>query len=299
MFKRMLLALVTVVGLFAQDAPAGEPQLPRLAVMPLKGVFSGQMVDQGDTVYQMVATLFHKMRRFDLIERAQLQNVLGEGKFQASGLVDDASAVELGKQLGAKFVLLGSWNGNQATQRGSYTDPKTGITSQTTSYTGNLNINLRMVDVQTGKIKNTFQATGASGALTMSVADALNSIMKDVNTKLERVISNEFPLQGIILKVLNDKESMIDVGKGDGVGKGDVFLAITRGEPIVHPRTGALIPGEKTILAELEVTRVDERTSIVKVSKNIAKVAFKVGMELEQKPKEAGTLEKLGDFFRR
>jgi curli biogenesis system outer membrane secretion channel CsgG len=296
MLKKVLFAVVAVFGLYAQD-PGQEPQLPRVAVMPLKASFSGQLVDQGDTINQMVTTAFHKLKRFELIERAQLQMVLGEGKFQGSGLVDDSSAVELGKQAGAKMVMVGSWTGNLNIQHGQTTNYKTGVTTPTTSYTGQIRVNIRMVDVQTGRIKYTFEATGQPLAA-MSVGDATTSMLADVDKKFNRVVANEFPLAGIILKVISEKEFLMDVGKGDGVQKGDIFVAIKRGEDIIHPRTGARIPGEKTVLAELEVSRVDERTSVVRLSKNIAKLPFSVGMELEQKPKEASFWEKAGDMIR-
>ncbi len=297
MFKRVVLALFAVVGLLAQDAPQ-EGQLPKIAVLPLKGgAMSGQMTDQGETLYQMVTTMFFNLKRFDVIERSQLQAVLGESKFQNSGLVDEGSAVELGKQLGAKFVVLGNWTGTAAVQKSTNYNEKTGY-QESTAYTGNINVNVRMVEVQTGKIKATFRATGAP-LMAFSVGDAIATMLKEVDKKLGREIANEFPLAGIILKLISEKEFLIDLGKADGVKKGDEFVAIQRGEPIVHPRTGALIPGEKTVLAEFEITKVDERTSVVKISKNITKPTFKVGMELEQKPKEAGLGEKLGNWLRR
>ena len=63
------------------------------------------------------------------------------------------------------------------------------------------------------------------------------------------------------------------------------------GEDIIHPVTGKIIKGEKTVLLELKVTRVDEETSEVKIVGS--KVKLKVGQVLESVPKKASLWESL------
>lgn len=294
MLKSLILAIGLVLGLPHQEPGARQP---RVAVLPLKGSFRGLMPDQGDAAYQVVTSLLVRLKRFEVIERAQIQAVLGEGKFQASGLVDDASAIELGRQLGATFVLLGSWTGNadQQTQRS--------ITNQAgyqenTHFSASISIQLRMVDVKTGRILHTFEATGAP-LVPLSIADAVKTALKEAEKRLDRAVRNTYPLACIVLKSLSEKELLVDLGIGDGIQKGDLFCIFRRGEDIIHPRTGERIPGEKILLAEVEVVRVDERTSVVKIKKNEQKLPFQPGQELEQKPREPSRLEKIGDWFRR
>lgn len=297
MLKRLFTALAAVAILGAQDpAPAEGQQQTRIAVLPLKGSHAGHLSDQGDTVYQMVTNIFIKLKRFEVMERAQISGVLGEGKFQNSGLADESTAVELGKQLGVKYVVLGNWSGRLDVDKSHYTNAQ-GQYQESTRYTGQMQVNVRMVEVQSGKIKYTFTGLGKPIGI-MSLGQAQESMMKDLDRKLDRAISNEFPLTGYILKAMSEKEFLIDLGKADGLKTDDEFVAIVRGESIVHPRTGALVPGEKTVVAEFKVTKVDERTSVVKLKKNEKNVPFKPGMELEQKPKEAGLLEKAGGWMR-
>ena len=296
-----VLAMLFCIGLSALGQapdPQAAGQKPRIAVLPLRGTRAGMMEDQGDTLYQKVTAEFLRLKRFDVIERAQMGAILREGKFQNSGLVDDASAVALGKQLGVQFVILGSWNGVMTRQVDVMTD-KQGRRSESISFPGSVTTSLRMVDVQTGGIKATFEAKGApfGGG---SPSDSLASMLKDLDKKLGREISNMFPLTGCILKVLNEKEAIIDLGGDDGVKIDDPFALVLAGEDIVHPKTGKVIKGEKSVLAQLKVTRVDSDKAYVRIDKLIDRsVVLKAGMDLESMPKKAGAMESFGDFFRR
>src|ERR1035437_5658452 len=46
-------------------------------------------------------------KRLQLIERSQINKILKEQNFQSSSAVDKASAVQIGKILGVKYLLLG------------------------------------------------------------------------------------------------------------------------------------------------------------------------------------------------
>jgi hypothetical protein len=67
---------------------------------------------------------------FTLVERAELEKLLSEQRFQASGAVDNETAVKLGKVVGAGVLLLG----NIQKMGGKY------------------NINARLVNAETGEI---------------------------------------------------------------------------------------------------------------------------------------------------
>jgi hypothetical protein len=152
-----------------------------------------------------------------------------------------------------------------------------------------------MVNVESGRIEEAFEATGASKAKTPT--QGLSEVMRDLAVKLNREVSNKFPVTGYLIKVLGDKEAIIDLGKKDGVVEGDLFTLVERGEDIVHPVTHKVIKGQKRVLTELKVTSVDDETSTVKVTGN--KVTLKVGLILESAPKKAGFWESLGDSMKK
>jgi len=77
-------------------------------------------------------------RNYRIVERAQIQKALEEQRLQMSGAVDDESAVELGKLVGADFIVVGS------------------VVKIGSSYT----INSRMIDVKTGVVELGRNVTG-------------------------------------------------------------------------------------------------------------------------------------------
>jgi hypothetical protein len=222
----LCLSWIAPAWLSAQEAAQAPSGLPLIAVLPLKGEGRGQFGNQSDAIYQKVTSAFFKTKRFELMERAQLSAVLGEAKFQNSGMVDDASAVALGKQLGVKFVVVGSYSGDMShtVDRGTYKDGKS---YENNYYPAKVAVSLRMVSVENGRIQETFEASGA--AKDDSATRSISNMMSDLTRKLDREISNKFPQTGYVIVVNSEKEAMIDLGKKVGVQVGDFFVIVERG----------------------------------------------------------------------
>jgi hypothetical protein len=250
-----------------------------MAVLPLDGKVTHGYNDLADSIYQRILTALFKTKRFELVERAQLATVLGEAKLQHSGLIDDRSAVRLGKQLGVDTVVVGSY----VILVGSRY-----IGNGTTVYSANVDLNIRFVDVRTGRVGNLVKA---------SVDGNLENIMDRLSGKLEREISNLYPIKGCVIKVRNAGEAVIDLGARDGVVEGCEFYVIEYGESIVHPKTKEVIQGEKKVVNVLETTTISERTSLVKIKNPESPV--KVGSDIESKPKEAGFWEATKEWLKR
>jgi hypothetical protein len=281
--------LALVLPLAAQDAGA-DPTHPLLAVLPLQGQAAPAFANPADQVYQRVVQAFFLTKRFQLIERAQLEAVLGEGKLQSSGLVDDATAVSLGKQMGAKFVVVGSYNGTKSMTVDQGVS-KEGRPYRYEYHPAELAVSLRMVSVENGRIQELITVKGT--AKDSSEARSIGTAMSDLSRKLDREVSNRFPVTGYLIKIIDDKQALIDLGKKDGIAEKDELVVFDRAEDIVHPVTGKIIKGEKRPITEFKVVSVDEETAIVKLSG--AKVPLKPGMALESKPKKRGFLEALND----
>jgi len=65
-----------------------------------------QMVDK--KAEDMLTTALIKTGRFRMIDRKHIKKVIDEQKFQISGMVDTATAVKIGKLLGAQVIVTGS-----------------------------------------------------------------------------------------------------------------------------------------------------------------------------------------------
>jgi len=283
MLNRFVLAALVLMG----GASAQAQVLNRMAVLPLHGAASGRLENPDDEVYQLVVGAFLRTRRFELVERKRLDDVLAEAKFQASGLVDEAGAVKLGRLLGVPWVLIGSYKGELIPFYGE----KVSSNVLFRWFTSKLTLNLRLVDVETGKILETFEASGSHKDSTQEKTRA--GLFEDCRVKLDRVVANTFPLAGVLLRVDGEKEVMVDLGKKDGIAVGDLFQAVEYSPDVVHPTTGKVIKGAPRPLAELKVMSVGPESCIMKVSG--AKGPLKPGLSVESRQRKAGAWETFMD----
>jgi TolB-like protein len=110
----------------------------------------GAAVNLGKAITAMLVTEFSNREGIQVIERAQLNDMLREQDLVLSGRVDESSAIEIGKLLGAQYVLLG----------------------QASSIVDNLRMDIRAVDVETSEIVAVLKKSDRTSEL-LSVVVAL------------------------------------------------------------------------------------------------------------------------------
>lgn len=120
------------------------PELPRqapaaVAVMTFQNnTGRADMEWLGAGTAETLTTEFAASGKFRVVEKEQIDKVVGELKFELSGLVDPDTAQELGKILGAEHVILGSYQ----------------------LFRGVLKLNARRIETATGKV---FEAAAVTG----------------------------------------------------------------------------------------------------------------------------------------
>lgn len=159
--------------------------------------------------------------RFEVVERARLQQLIAEQKLGTSGIIDDTSASKLGKILGAKIVVTGS----------------------VLKYEENLEINARVISVEDGGII-------AAENISCRASNDLRSVVKELTT----AIVKNFPLNGYIVKK-NDQSVLIDIGENSGVHKGMFFDVFCDGKVIKHPVSGEVIDTERILTGRVQVVQ--------------------------------------------
>lgn len=129
-----VMAAVLAAVVSAQDAPAQtNSDVPTVAVLDFTGFMlgeAGNSVNLGKAVSAMLVSEFSGREGMRVVERAQLQALLTEQRLALSGRVEESSAVEIGKLLGAQYVFFG----------------------QVASIVDNLRMDIRAVDVETSEI---------------------------------------------------------------------------------------------------------------------------------------------------
>jgi curli biogenesis system outer membrane secretion channel CsgG len=134
-------------------APTRAQDLPTVAVLDFTSFMMGDggaAVNLGKAISAMLVTEFTNREGIQVVERAQLNDMLREQDLVLSGRVDESSAIEIGKMLGVQYVLVG----------------------QASSIVDNLRMDIRAVDVETSEIVAVLKKSDRTSEL-LSVVVAL------------------------------------------------------------------------------------------------------------------------------
>src|SRR5690606_14381490 len=151
----LALSLALPGGLRGQAAE----DVPTIAVLDFTGLMVGQggnSAPLGKAVSAMLVTELIGRPGIRVIERAQLQDILTEQRLSLSGRVDESTALEVGKLIGAQYVIHG----------------------QVTSIADNLRMDMRAVDVETSEIMEVQKLSGRTDELldvVVKMADLFSS----------------------------------------------------------------------------------------------------------------------------
>lgn len=154
----ILLGILPAVAA-GQDAP-----LPTLAVLDLKdGGSMGPDVQDlstlGAGLAMMLTTEMMRNPRTAMVERDQIKQLVAEQGLALSGMIDPATAIEVGKLVGAEYMLFGT-----------YTD----VMSR-------LRIDVRVVEVETGRLRQAREITRPREELFQSVAELADLVFEDLD----------------------------------------------------------------------------------------------------------------------
>ena len=281
---------VIFLTIFCVNVAAAETEVSSIAVFPLKGRFESAVVkdDASETILNVLTDAFIKSRRFSIIEREQINKIITEQKFQSSGIVDESTAVAFGKFAGASYLVFGTYDISIKKKLANRLIYKTNI------FTAKCEINLRIVDVKTGKIKET--AKVRVKAVGDDEFKSYEKMKEEIVVKLDREISNKYPLTAYIVKILNDKEVLADIGKADGITENTEFSVFEYGEDVIHPVTKKIMKGEKNYIMDAKVKSAAKDSSILILSGDAK--AVKTGFAIETKPVQAGIVESITDWYK-
>lgn len=271
-------ALAVAVVLLSLALPCRAEQKLRIAVLKFSSVGGGHDVSEaaeGWLVDSLVGT-----GKFQVLERAQLDAVLKELRFQQTGEVSAATAAKAGKQAGVQVVVFGNVHFAAKKQElhtsgfipGLPVRLPSGRGSKTT-FEGNLTA--RAVSVQSGQIvfsktetvsDSTFhgEILGTGGGTDWDdtvvrkvFQAAVDTITQELVAKVEGVRDD---LGSAALgegKIVALKEGLVflNLGKLDGVAPGDRY-DIVRTEEIADPDTKEVLGRDETPVGSVVVEKV-------------------------------------------
>lgn len=253
--------------------------------------------DIGRGISDMLVTELVKDGTYSVVERNRLDAVLSEQKLGLSGVVDAATAAQIGRVLGVSAVIVGSITqfsidtrtvetGGMGRMLGLGGEVGVSVT------TAQVFIDARMIDTTTAEIIAVAEGRGEEVKRGMKIAAAnyrgfghlafggsgfqetilgkatrasVEQVAKSFTEAQKKVISDS----ALRAKVAYVGEGIVivDAGKSSGIEVGQTLYVITIKKEIKSPTTGEVIKRLTEVKAELKVTEADEKSATATVVK--------------------------------
>lgn len=173
MGKILLQVILFVSMLISSTCFAGLGNYPNIAIMPFSNHASvstnadsgvqGQisLTDAGVASDYVLDALLDS-DRFSIIEREQMQAIMSEHHLNLTGMVDPATAVQIGRLTGVKYIVYGSVVGCSLKEKTIGYDNNTIGGVGNNQHTVIANVVARFIDVETGRIVLAARGKGES-----------------------------------------------------------------------------------------------------------------------------------------
>src|SRR6185369_15392363 len=125
----------------------------------------------GSELQDMLIAELAATESFSILERKELDKVIGELKLGESGLIDQRTKSELGKLKGAKYLIAGTVSSFEENISGSDAGISfMGVSVGGKKMTAYLAVDVKLIDVETGEIveSKTIEANSSGGGLRVS-----------------------------------------------------------------------------------------------------------------------------------
>ena len=274
------LALLAAVALPALAYAQEKATIAIASIKPTPSLVTSLRPDKKTSLDRIVESLDSQLvdrisatRKFDVVGRTDLNEVLKEQDLGASGNVDAKTAAKAGKLAGAKYLLVATVDdfqdyvetatfegtGRTATKRvfrfsivGKIYDSSTGKLLESANYqTGNDEFKQiqqeRSYSVKDGELSDE-----------MMVAVAQTSATR-IATHVADVI---FPPKVLIRR---DNVVTINRGEGGGVAVGEVYNVFAQGEELKDPDTGEVLGREEVKVGKVKISQVNAKTSLADI----------------------------------
>nr|MBF0222264.1 hypothetical protein [Desulfobulbaceae bacterium] len=228
-----------------------------------------------------------------LVERLQIRNVLEEQKLQLTGLVDEKTAIEVGKMIGADILVLGAYQKSAETLRltSRFVDVETGSVIQSTKATGPMD---KVFDLQDAIV------TGLALNLKIELKkQELDKITQQPTKSIEAY--SHFGKGALLQAKLDGPGSLEELKKASDIDPNfkaakdkfkEVFWSLDEGNYWVYDMRGN-IPGVfSSQKMDRQVTRKAGPTQVMKDAS-----AFSYYREMNAIEGKAGSKERTGEFF--
>ncbi|MBI5664010.1 MAG: hypothetical protein HZC49_02800 [Nitrospirae bacterium] len=197
----------------------------RMSVLPFESKDQGSALDV--LAYEHLIGDFVEQKRFSIIERTKLEQVLMEQKLTREKLTDPKNSIQVGRLMTADAILVASFN-----------------------ETGNsIEFIARVINTETSEVMEVKDVYSEDKS-----AASVKLLMNGLASK----VAGSFPLiEGTIIKK-DDKYIYTDIGARMRVKKDMGIIAYRKGEEIRHPLTGKSLGWDTKKLGEGRIEEIQE-----------------------------------------
>ncbi|MFQ5794033.1 MAG: CsgG/HfaB family protein [Candidatus Bipolaricaulia bacterium] len=291
-FSLLVLVLVVVIGCApiptsTQPSASVRPEIPIqtriIAFAPIRIAVS-EFEDRSGTIFRwavgrgmsdMLTTALFETGKFEPIERQALEQVIAEQRLGLSGLVNPATAAEVGRILGVEQIIVGAVT-EFGIQETGIDLPGVGAIRQDTA---RVVIDVRIVDTTTAKILAAATAEGSefSRGIAINVNrwqrfrfgdtgfddTIIGKATRQAIDELVVKISDAIPSKGLVATVQGDIV-ILNFGRRSDAAPGMILNVYRTGEPIRDPVTGEVLTLLETKLGEVQVIEVQENVTLAR-----------------------------------
>jgi TolB-like protein/tetratricopeptide (TPR) repeat protein len=205
-----------------------------ISILPLES--AGAQSVSAQSVYESLIASFVNQRRFHVIERERMEEVLRELKLSQTDLVDPSTASKVGKIVVADAILTGTIYENK----------------------GSIEVLTRLVDTETSRI--------------LEANDVFDEDMslpgvKKLTEGLALKYKQSFPLVEGMLIEKDGKSILTDMGSDKEIRQDMGIILFREGDELRHPSTGKILGAEPVELGEAKVENVYKEFSRATIKK--------------------------------
>jgi len=240
------------------------------SVKPDKKLELGRIIE---SLNSQLTDRINATRKFDVVGRSDLGDLLKEQDLGASGNVEARTAAKAGKLAGATFLLVTTVDDFQ-----DYVETATfeGTGRSSTRRVFRLSVVGKLYDSSTGKLiesanlqtgNDAFKDISENRSYSTKDGNLTDEMMVAVARNLAQKIANHFADVIFPAKVLTrrDKEVTLNRGEGGGVAVGDKFNVFALGQELIDPDTKESLGREEVKVGTIKITQVNPKTSTAEI----------------------------------
>lgn len=253
----ILIAAIITIGSLSCEASKRT-----VAILPVENKSNENTYDISAVMLEQLTVSLHNSGSYNVVERAELGQIMKEGGFQHSGAVDTGTAIELGQLAGAKYSLITTITMLNVDENPKYKyTPNIKIVKNAVNrYRAKIAMTSRLIDNETGKdiMVSAIEASGTADDTKIAVYEACVEAAK----KVLKDIQKYNPFTARVLKI-EGKTLYIDQGFDAGIRVGETLEIVREGSPII--KNGKIVDMTHISIGKAKITEVTADYSICKV----------------------------------